>query len=45
MIEGARIEGGYTNVIDRLRQQIIDANIELTGKVMIMDCFDGSEHV
>ena len=45
MIEGARIEGGYTNVIDRLRQKFIDANIELTGKVMFMDCFDGAEHV
>ena len=26
MIEGARIEGGYTNVIDLLRQKFSDAN-------------------
>ena len=45
MIEGARILGGYTIEIDLLRQQFIDANIELTGKVMVVDFFDGAGHV
>lgn len=45
MIEGVWIEGSNTNVIDRLRQNFIDVNIELTGKLMVMDCFVGVEHV
>ena len=44
-IEGAKIEGKYSDVIDKLKQKFIDKGIPLTGEMMVMDCFDGAEHV
>ena len=44
-IEGARLVGRYKDVIYKLKKKFADNNIPLTGKMLMIDCFDGAEHI
>ena len=44
-IQGARLKGDYSNVIEKLKKKLKDTDVPLSGNIMMLDSFDGARHV